>query len=539
MMAGSTEGESRLDQPASKEELHNLMVEGVRDYAIILLDPNGQVVSWNVGAERILGYTDAEIIGQHFSRFFTPEDRAAARPKHELHEAAATGVAQDENWMLRKDGSRFYGSGTTTALRDGELRGFAKIFRDLTERKRLEEELRRRADELAEADRRKDEFLAMLGHELRNPLAPVMNALEIMRQDRSENPVLQKARSMVERQVRHMTRLIDDLLDVTRITRGKVQLRREHVDLSIVVQRAVDTARPLVDTRRLTLSVSLPRAPVWVDADPARLEQVVGNLLNNAAKYTDPGGRIWVTAAETDGQAEIRVRDTGVGLSPELLPRVFDLFTQAERTLDRSQGGLGIGLTLVKSLVEMHGGAVSAQSGGPGRGSEFVVTLPTTLPPTTPLSGAGRAPPASASSMRVLIVDDNMDAADSLTMLLKLQGYETHTVNDGLSAVGAAVEFRPDVIFLDIGLPGADGYEVARQVRRKPGLERVVLIAMTGYGQESHRRRSEASGFSYHLVKPAEPAKVQELLTLLREGGAAAEKGADYPLSSSAHAAGP
>jgi PAS domain S-box-containing protein len=516
MSVGNDEGRSPTPRPSLKEELFRLMVEGVRDYAVVLLDPGGHVVGWNVGAERIFGYEQAEIVGQHFSRLFTPEDIRAGRPEHELKEVAEFGVAQDDNWLVRKDGCRFYASGLTTALRDGGLlRGYSKIFRDLTERKRLEDETKRRADELAEADRRKDEFLAMLSHELRNPLAPIMNALHVLRQDQTENPVLQQARSMIERQVRQMTRLIDDLLDVTRITRGKVQLRKEQVELSVVLQRAVETAKPLIEARQHALSVTLPDEPVWVDGDPARLEQVVGNLLTNAAKYTEAGGRIWLTAAGQPDRAVVKVRDTGVGIAPELLPRIFDLFTQAERTLDRSQGGLGVGLTLVKSLVELHGGTVIAHSGGPGQGSEFTLELPVIpRPAVPPVEAAGAHEPATGL-LRVLVVDDNLDTADSLALLLKLQGYEVGTANDGIKALQVASAFRPDVILLDIGLPGADGYQVALRVRQQKGLEKVVLVAMTGYGQEADRQRSHEAGFDYHLVKPADPVKVQELLALL------------------------
>jgi PAS domain S-box-containing protein len=501
--------------PSQKEELFQLMVEGVKDYAIVLLDPTGKVVRWNVGAERILGYHEAEIVGQHFSRFFTPEDLAAGKPDHELQEAATAGVAQDENFLVRKDGSRFYASGVTTALRDGALRGYSKIFRDLTERRRLEEELQRRADQLVEADRRKDEFLAMLSHELRNPLAPILNALHLMDQVGTNHPILQQARDMVERQVRHLTRLVDDLLDVARITKGKVQLHPEPVELAVVLQRAVETSRLLLDSRRHELVVALPAQPVWLRADPARLEQVVTNLLTNAAKYTEPGGRVWLTAALGQDRVMVQVRDTGAGIAPDLLPHIFDLFTQAERTLDRSQGGLGVGLTLVKSLVEMHGGTIRAASGGLGQGSEFTLELPV-LPASAarPMETAG-TPAAPTGSLRVMVVDDNWDAADSLAMLLRLTGHEVQTAHDGASALSAAGAFHPAVIFLDIGLPGMDGYQVAERMRRQPELAGVVLVALTGYGQEEDRRRSQAVGFDYHLVKPADPQQVLELLGML------------------------
>jgi PAS domain S-box-containing protein len=506
---------SNSSTSALKDLLVDLMGKSVDDYAIILLDPAGYVVSWNVGAQRILQYTAEEIVGHHFSRFFLPEDIQAGKPQHELKEATTRGVGQDENWLVRKDGTSLYGSGSTSCLRDTELRGFAKIFRDLTTQRRLEEEASRRADELAAADRRKDEFLAMLSHELRNPLAPVMNALQILRQSRLDDPVLQQASSVIERQVRHMTRLIDDLLDVTRINRGKVQLRQEKIELGVVLQRAVETTKPLIESRNHHLSLSLPSEAIWLDADPARLEQVVSNLLSNAAKYTESGGRIWLAAAAHGRRAVITVRDNGVGISPDLLPRVFDLFTQADRTLDRAQGGLGIGLTLVKSLMEMHGGSAAAYSDGLGRGSMFTIEMPTSDRPLTAQSELPVQVDAPPASLRVLVVDDNMDTADTLSLLLRLRGYETQTANDGLKALDAALAFLPDVILLDIGLPGADGYQVAQRVRQLPGLQNVVLVAMTGYGQESDRVRSQDAGFDHHMVKPADLDKLQQLLAML------------------------
>lgn len=512
----SEESKSLIPQLLQKEELFQLMIEVVRDYAIILMDPSGNVVSWNVGAERILGYREGEIIGRYFGRFFTPEDVQAGRPEHELKQAAEVEVVENECWMVRKDTTRFFSSGVTAALRENGLRGYAKIFRDLTERRRLEEEVNKRAEELADAHRRKDEFLAMLSHELRNPLAPIMNALQILRQDRSENPVTQRARSMIERQVRQMTRLVDDLLDVSRITQGKVQLHKEQVELSVVPERAVETTKSLIEARRQELIVTVPTDPIWLEADPARLEQIVSNLLNNAAKYTEPGGRIWLVApSPQSGRAVVRVRDTGAGISSELLPRIFDMFTQAERTLDRSHGGLGVGLTLVKSLVEMHGGTIIAHSMGLGKGSEFTVELPTIPEPVARLDKDTGMPEQKTGYLRVLVVDDNMDTAESLATLLTLQGYEARTANDGIKALQTAPQFRPDVILLDIGLPGADGYQLAQRLRQHRDLKDVVLVAITGYGQDADRERSRRVGFDYHLVKPTRPEVIQELLAML------------------------
>jgi signal transduction histidine kinase len=375
--------------------------------------------------------------------------------------------------------------------------------------------------ELRQADRRKDEFLAMLAHELRNPLAPIRNALEILRLRGvgAHDEAAGQAWDMVERQTGHLSRLVDDLLDVSRITRGKINLERAPVEVGEVVRRAVETSRPVIEARRHKLDVRMPPRLVWVEGDLTRLAQVVLNLLNNAAKYTEEGGHITLTLdapAPEDGRpAEVvlRVRDTGVGIPPEMLPRVFDLFTQVDRTLDRSQGGLGIGLTLVRRLVEMHGGRAEAHSEGAGKGSEFVVRLPALAGavPAPRTDAEGAAEPAGPPR-RILVVDDNLDSAHSLATLLRLFGNEVLEAHDGAAALEAAGAFRPDVAILDIGLPGMDGYELARRLRRLPGLEHVRLAALTGYGSEQDRRRSRAAGFDDHLVKPVELETLQAFL---------------------------
>ncbi len=367
--------------------------------------------------------------------------------------------------------------------------------------------------EIQDANRYKDEFLAMLAHELRNPLAPVLNALGILRAREYAENGSRKALDIMERQVRHMTRLIDDLLDVSRLTRGKIELRKELLELSAVVGRAVESTRPHLEARGHRLDVALPDEPVRLEADPTRLEQVLANLLHNAAKYTDPGGQIWLTAERDGDEVAIHVRDTGIGIGPELLPRVFDLFMQGNASLDRAQGGLGIGLTLVKNLVKMHGGSVLAHSPGPGRGSEFVVRLRALPAPVPGPEPPGQRPPAGRGRpLRILVVDDNDDAAQSLAMLLGMEGHLVRTAADGTQALEAAPPFRPEVVFLDIGLPGMSGYEVARRLREMPGLGKFLLVAMTGYGQEQDRRRSLEAGFDCHLVKPAGPEDVLHLL---------------------------
>ncbi|WP_224244170.1 hybrid sensor histidine kinase/response regulator [Hyalangium gracile] len=363
-----------------------------------------------------------------------------------------------------------------------------------------------------EADRRKDEFLAMLGHELRNPLSPILTALQLMRQKAPHS--VERERTIIERQIDHMVRLVDDLLDVSRITRGKIQLKRGRVDVLDIVTRAVEMTAPLFEQRSHHLELDLPQAPQIVDGDSARLAQVVANLLNNAAKYTEPGGRVRVCVAPEGEQSVVRVRDTGTGISPEVLPRVFEMFVQDGRAIDRSQGGLGLGLAIVRSLIELHGGTVSAHSEGVGRGSEFVVRLPLVKARSQELPALPAPGPALAteergeSAPRVLVVDDNQDAAEMLAEALGMVGFVTHTAADGPSGLEAALAFRPDVAVLDIGLPVMDGYELAGRLRAQPALHGLKLIALTGYGQESDRLRAHQAGFDLHVVKPVEFAQL-------------------------------
>jgi PAS domain S-box-containing protein len=365
-------------QPWGTEEQFRLLIEGATDYAIFLIDPEGRVASWNPGAERILGYTAAEIVGQRFARIFTPEDIELGEPQQEVQTAAMSGRSEDERWQVRKDGMRFWAQGVLTAVRDeqGKLRGFVKVLRDRTDMKELQETLRHRAEALTEIDQRKDQFLAMLAHELRNPLAPILNSAQIIRQISQGNPALNQPVTIIERQVRHLQRLVEDLLDVVRSGAGKIQLRKERVGLESIVRQAVETTRPLVESRKHQLSVSLPPAPVWLQADPIRLLQVLVNLLTNAAKYTDEGGHVLLSAAVEGNELVLRVRDSGIGISADVMPHIFDLFSQADYSQRRAQGGLGIGLTLVRNLVQLHGGTVQARSEGLGKGSEFIVRLP-------------------------------------------------------------------------------------------------------------------------------------------------------------------
>ena len=395
--------------------------------------------------------------------------------------------------------------------------GWVVVLTDLTHRRLLERERERALAELQEADRRKDEFLGMLAHELRNPLAPIINGVEILENlGPGHEELAGKYHTIIARQARHMKRLLDDLLDVSRVSQGKVQLHKERVDLNVLLQQAVEVNRPAVVEKRHTLSLTLAPQALMLDADPTRMVQVFANLINNAAKYTDTGGRLAVTSAVEDGEAVVSVRDNGVGMTPELLTRAFDLFVQETRALDRAQGGLGIGLTLVRTLVNMHGGSVRAFSEGQGCGSELVVRLPLAPPAETlPTAPSPEARDGVGAPLRVLVVDDNVDAAEAVGKLMEILGNEVALAPDGPAALAAAKAAPPDLILLDIGLPGMDGYEVAARLRGA-GHTRAALVALTGYGRENDVRRSRDAGFDYHLVKPVDFAQLERITADLR-----------------------
>jgi len=453
-----------------------------------------------------------------------PGDRFCGSFK--LFATDGTAIPHDECWMAmalraeqefngheivieRPDGQRRTVLAHANPLRDGsgKVLGAVNVLVDITDRKCAE-------DALKTVDRSKNEFLAILAHELRNPLAPIRNAVQILNREAALGPESQWAVSAIERQVRQMARLIDDLVDVARITSNRLELRREHVDLGAVLRSAVETSGALLKAGGQEFTIGLPDAPIQLDADPIRLSQAVANLLNNAAKYTERGGHIWLLAERVDGHAIITVRDTGVGIPSAVLPHVFEMFTQGEPAGARALGGLGIGLTLVKRLVEMHGGTVSAESGGQNLGSTFTIRLPVVAEaPQEAQPQSERSGRINPPSLRMLIVDDNRDAADSLAMLLRTTGNEIRTAYDGLEALQTASEFRPEVVLLDIGLPNIDGHEVAQRIRREPWGARVCLIAITGWSDESDRARSRAAGFDHHLVKPLDTAHLAQLLS--------------------------
>ncbi len=458
---------------------------------VCLLDREGRVLRWNRAVGSILGVEGGQIAGRPFAEIVD-----LPGPSEDL-----------------AIGDRWFRVGVDPIVEDGAEVGSVCIFTEVTLRRRLEDELRRKAADLAEDDRRKDEFLAMLAHELRNPLAPILNAFEVMRiGPEASAEDLASIRMVAERQVRHLARLVDDLLDVSRITSSKIRLRTAPVDLAEILARVVEASRPAVEGRGHRLSVELGPDPLPMLGDPTRLDQVMTNLINNAAKYTEPGGSIALEAGRSGDWAEVRVADSGIGIPAEMLPHVFDLFTQVDRALDRSQGGLGIGLTLVRRLVELHGGTVSARSDGPGRGSEFAVRLPLDLSARPWAGPTGPDRPSTAAPRRILVVDDQADAATILARLLRGRGHDVRVAADGASALLAAAEHRAEVVVLDIGLPGMDGYEAARRLRDLPTTRDALLIALTGYGQEDDVRRALEAGFDYHLVKPTDLDAIEAIL---------------------------
>lgn len=486
------------------EERFRLLIECVTDYAIFMLDTQGHVMSWNNGARRIKGYEAQEIIGQHFSRFYPEEARAAGVPERLLKKAATEGSAEDEGWRVRKDGTRFWGNVLITAVHDdsGVHRGFVKITRDLTDR--------RNREQLEKTSKRKDTFLATLAHELRNPLAPMLPGVDVLLKAPHQTGRVVQVASMLRRQVDQMSRLIEDLLDLSRVTTGKIALRREQVALFEVIQRSVETAQPAIDAKHHRLSLKLPGTPVVLDADLHRLSQAISNLLSNAAKYTPPGGEIELSVEfPGDKLLRIRIKDSGIGIPNDSLDSIFDLFEQGERG---SSDGLGIGLTLVQTIARLHGGTVTAQSEGEGMGSELILDLPVVASiGEMPEDESQPAPIDRAPSpLRVLVADDARNTADILCMFFELEGMQTGVAYDGLGAVEVAATFRPDLVCLDLGMPELDGFEAARRIREiLPG---AVIIALSGWGSEADHAKTQAAGFDHHLVKPVKPEDLREIL---------------------------
>jgi PAS domain S-box-containing protein len=478
---------------------------------VLLLDFNtGAITDANPFMCELLGYSHDELIGKELWEIGLFEDAEASRNAY--RKLQEQGYIRYSNLPLEtRQGKHAEVEFVSNVYPEDHKPVIQCNVRDNTEHRKLELAMMQ-AEAMADLNRRKDEFLAMLSHELRNPLAPIMNSVHLLRLEQgSENPIQQQARTIIERQVAQLSHLVDDLLEVSRIMSGRIRLQKETVDMRGVVERSLESVRPLIEQRKHKLTVSQTAEPIWLNADSTRIEQIVVNLLNNAAKYMQEGVQIWlITQRESDG-AVLRVRDTGVGISPDLLPHIFDLFTQAERSLDRSQGGLGIGLTLVQRLVDIHGGRIEAHS-TPGQGSEFIVRLPVAESPVGVTNSLPDETKTIERSFRVLVVDDNVDAADSAAMLLRRSGHDVRVAYSSQAALDAADSYRPHIILLDIGLPKMDGYEVARRLRKRPELRDVRLVAVTGYGQETDRQRSHAAGFDSHLVKPFTLEQVQHVL---------------------------
>jgi PAS domain S-box-containing protein len=473
---------------------------------ISIYEPDTNVVRLNREFTRVVGWSTEEAMGLSLMEQCYPDPEYRERVR-EFMQSCRPGWMDFR--MTARDGRVIETSWANIRVSDNTQVG---IGIDITDRKRTEEALR-------EADRRKDEFLATLSHELRNPLAPICTGLDLLRQSRGSGVEVERVLEIVERQVQQLVRLVDDLLDVARITTGKIELRKQRIPLNVVVNDAIESSRPQLDAAGHHLTVDLPGETIILDADGTRLSQVLMNLLNNAAKFTDPGGHISLQAQRENGTVVLRVRDSGAGIPTDKLSQIFDMFAQVDRSLERARGGLGIGLSLVRALVEMHGGKVEARSEGPGRGSEFIVQLP--LPADASLEHERRGQGfldgglPHPAGRRILVVDDNEDAADSLSLLLGAMGYDTRAAYDGRSALEAVPEFKPSLVLLDIGMPGMNGYEVARSMRQRPELANTILVALTGWGQNEDRQRSREAGFHHHLVKPVDAAMLRELLRSL------------------------
>lgn len=496
-----TERQETAEALRQSDERFRLLVESVVDYAIFMLDTDGRIVSWNEGARRIKGYENHEIVGRHFSRFYTAQALKAGLPQQLLAKALKEGSAEDEGWRVKKNGERFWGSVLITAVRDekGEHRGFVKITRDLTERRRSEQE--------AEANKRKDGFLATLAHELRNPLAPLLPGVEIILRAPHEIGQVVQVAAMMRRQIGQMSHLIEDLVDISRITTGRIRLRREKFSIAEAIEASLEAARPQIEAKGHQLNLKLPHFLVEVEGDSHRLTQAVTNLLVNAAKYTPAGGEIEITTEVMSATVvEIRVADNGIGMPEESLGRVFELFEQGA---SGSVDGLGIGLTLVRTIAELHGGTAIAQSQGTSLGSTFTLRLPIVVSRGADQDSQERQN-VLAGKCRVLIADDSKNSADTLSLLLGMEGFETLVAYDGKEAVAASTNFKPDLVCLDIGMPVMDGYQAATAIRKIfPG---AVIVAITGWGADEDRLKTANAGFDYHLVKPV---RVEELMNII------------------------
>src|ERR1044071_369706 len=488
------------------------LFETAKDGILILESITGKITDANPFISELLGYPTNELLGKELWQIGLFQDIQSSQAA--FRQLQEQGYIRYHNLpLVTKAGRRVEVEFVSNVYNVNHQPVIQCNIRDNTEHHQLER-AQAQAEALVDLHRRKDEFLAMLSHELRNPLAAITNAVELLDFEK-DAAFQQKARTIIRRQVGNLVVLINDLLEVSRVLSGRIQLHQEELDLRGVAQQAVETARTLIEQRKHRLNVALPPEPAWVLGDVIRLEEVIVNLLSNAAKYTPEGGDIWLSIEEEGEEVVIRVRDSGVGIAPDLLPQIFDLFTQAQRTLDRSQGGLGIGLTVVRKIIEMHGGTTEAHSSGLGQGSEFIVRLPALRWPARPAKVYATKRAQPVQTWRVLVVDDNVDSADSIAAILETSGHEVEVAYSAQKALEMAVEHQPDIVLLDIGLPDMDGFEVAKHLRQTPELKQMRLIAITGYGQQSDRQRSREAGFDEHMVKPVEWQKLEELLASL------------------------
>ena len=499
-----TERRRQQETLRRSEERFRVLVESLKDYAMFMLDPQGRVTSWNAGAERIHGHNAQEVQGRHVSLFYPQAAIDKKWPEQELALAREHGRFEGEGERVRKDGTAFWANVVVTPLYDqeGVLDGYASVTRDLTDI--------RRAASLEKAEQQTSSFLASLAHELRNPLAPINNALHLLALRPAADSTDKWVREVLQRQTAQMTRLIDDVLDVSRVTRWAIVLNKQLLDVRSVVRAAVDGAMHWMQARRHAVSVDFAQGePLTVLADEKRLTQVLQNLLHNAARYTPEGGQVTVSVRREGADIVIAVKDNGIGMDADLLRSAFDMFKQGRHAQQRPQGGLGIGLTLVHRLVRLHGGTVLARSSGPDSGSEFVIRLPSVG--AEPASVRAAEPQPASTPRRVLVIDDNGDAANALRLLLENDGHDVRVAHDGVAGLALAREYRPEYLLLDIGLPRLSGYDIAASVRGDPLLKDTTIVAITGYGQVHDRARTAAVGFDHHLTKPVEFSALQEL----------------------------
>ncbi|MEO5883275.1 MAG: PAS domain S-box protein [Caldimonas sp.] len=515
--------EKRLREEALRqsEEQFRLLLESVQDYAIFMLDPEGRILTWNSGAESIHGYSASEVVGRNFRLFFTAQDILEGKPESELNAARTRGHAENTGWRVRKDGSMFWANAVLTPVHDGEgrLRGFAKVTRDLSAQRRLQD--------VEQAGRRMQEFIAMLAHELRNPLAPIRNAVSLLQSEKLGEASRQQATGIIDRQLGHLTHLVDDLLDVGRIATGKISLRDELIDYREVVLLSLESARDAIDRRGHELVVELPDNPIRLRGDSTRLTQALLNLLTNAARYTPPSGRIVLQVGVEDGVVLTSVTDNGRGIAPAALERIFDLFTQERPASGVADPGLGIGLALARTLVEQHGGQLTVASAGAGHGSTFRIRLPVAAaatPAKDPAAATATAPSSTAATgdavtrLKVLVVDDNRDAANMLTSLLEVLGHEARPAYGARNALEVVKGFRPDLVFLDLNMPDGDGISLLPKLRAVFG-DSVYVAALTGYGQQHDRDNTRAAGFQEHLIKPVAIERLEATLATVAMRG--------------------